>query len=70
MLQSCRYVHGDFAYQANYCAGLRILDVSNAATGVLSEVAWFDVAPDCDKPLFAGSWYGTPTPVTQTHSES
>jgi choice-of-anchor B domain-containing protein len=51
-----QYVHGSFSFQANYCAGLRVLDVAAAHKGVLEEVAYFDVAPDCDKALFAGAW--------------
>ena len=39
---------GDLAYEANYCAGLRILDIKELEHGADSvrEVAYFDVAPD------------------------
>lgn len=53
---------GNLAYQANYCAGLRILDVSEIAKEppVLREVGYFDVAPDCDAAGFKGSWSNYP----------
>lgn len=46
----------NLAYQANYCAGLRILDVSNISVAVLREVAYFDVNPSCSKATFSGAW--------------
>ncbi|MFU8832009.1 MAG: choice-of-anchor B family protein [Wenzhouxiangella sp.] len=42
------YVRGNHVYQANYTAGLRILDLTNIATAELVEVAFFDVFPDPD----------------------
>ncbi len=42
------YVRGNHVYQANYTAGLRILDLTNIATAELVEVAYFDVFPDHD----------------------
>ncbi|HSH03076.1 MAG TPA: choice-of-anchor B family protein [Anaerolineae bacterium] len=50
------YIHGQHAYQANYRAGLRILDVSDIANANLSEVAYFDVYPSNDAPGFNGAW--------------
>jgi choice-of-anchor B domain-containing protein len=51
------YTKGDRAYLSNYCGGLRVLDTSKIASGGdLSEVAYFDVAPDCDTTQFLGSW--------------
>ena len=50
----------NLAYQANYCAGLRVLDISNIREGDLKEVGYFDVAPDCDSPGFHGSWSNYP----------
>ncbi len=50
------YIKGDFAYQANYRAGLRILDLSNIASGVLVENGFFDVYPASDSADFDGSW--------------
>ena len=48
------------AYQSNYCAGLRILDVSNIEGADLNEVGYFDVAPDCSAPGFSGTWSNYP----------
>jgi len=55
------YTLGDRAYQANYCGGLRILDTSEVISrGVLSQVGYFDVSPDCDTTSFLGSWSNYP----------
>ena len=45
---SCQHTRGNLAYEANYCAGLRILDVAAIEGGAeqVQEVAYFDVAPD------------------------
>ena len=40
------YVRGDYAFESNYEAGLRILDVTGIATGTLREVAFFDTYPE------------------------
>jgi choice-of-anchor B domain-containing protein len=50
------YIHDGFAYQANYQAGLRILDLSGIAQGKLKEVAFFDIFPDGDQARFNGAW--------------
>lgn len=51
------YVRGDFVYQANYFAGLRILEMENLAQGRLHEVAYFDTVPDRQEVGFGGgSW--------------
>ena len=56
-----QYIKGDLVFQTNYCAGLRILDASDVAHGAkLREVAYFDVAPDCDTTKFRGSWSSYP----------
>jgi hypothetical protein len=52
------YIHNGRAYQSNYCAGLRILDVSDVTN--IHEVGYFDNAPDCDGPVFSGSWSNYP----------
>jgi len=54
-----QYVRGDYVYQANYVAGLRILDISDIASGSLSEVAFFDIHPasdGSDNDDFNGAW--------------
>lgn len=46
-------------YQANYVAGLRVLDIRDAANPV--EVGYFDTMPfGVDKPGFAGAWTAYP----------
>ena len=50
------YVRGNFMYQSNYGAGLRIIDISDPEN--LVEVGYFDTAPDtigC-----CGSWSNYP----------
>ena len=54
---------GNLVYEANYRAGLRILDVSNVKEDPdsVKEVGYFDVAPDSDGPGFSiGSWSNYP----------
>ena len=43
-----QFVNGKYTYQANYNAGLRILDVTDIANGNLTEVAFFDMLPGRD----------------------
>jgi choice-of-anchor B domain-containing protein len=50
------FVVGDYLYQANYEAGLRVLRIDRGAGLGLSEVAYFDTAPDNDSRRFAGAW--------------
>ncbi len=50
------YVKGQFAYQANYRGGLRILDLRNIGTANLSEVAYFDTYPSSNSTQFNGAW--------------
>lgn len=54
------YIKGDYVYQANYTAGLRILSLDNIASGKLSEIAYFDTFPDDDEVKFDGAWSNYP----------
>jgi len=54
------YVLGNLVFESNYCAGLRVLDASNIANGELTQVGYFDVAPDCSIAEFFGSWSNYP----------
>ena len=54
------YVLGDLAYESNYEAGLRVLDLSRIADGELEEVAWFDTYPLDTSINFAGQWSNYP----------
>ena len=55
-----QYVKGDFVYQANYTAGLRILSLENIADGQLEEVAYFDTQPRNESPEYKGAWSNYP----------
>lgn len=50
------YVHGQYVYQSNYEAGLRILHMDNLSAAELSEVAYFDTYPASDHAAFHGNW--------------
>jgi len=50
-----QYVLGDYVYQANYEAGLRMLRI-NRSTNTLTQVAYFDVYPARTAAQFNGAW--------------
>lgn len=50
------YVHGQYVYQSNYEAGLRILRIDNLSKAMLTEVAYFDTYPASDHAAFNGNW--------------
>ena len=50
------YVKDGYVYQANYTAGLRILDLQNVEQGVLTEVGYLDIMPKDDSATFKGVW--------------
>ncbi len=53
------YVQGNYMYQSNYSAGLRVLDISDPANPV--EVGYFDVNPEGDNEAgFNGTWSNYP----------
>ena len=54
-----QYVLGDYTYQSNYEAGLRILRIDQANYD-LNEVAYFDVHPEWTTPSFTGTWSNFP----------
>jgi len=54
------YIKGDYAYQSNYRAGLRILDVKDIANGNLEEIAYFDTYPSSNSANFSGTWSNYP----------
>lgn len=55
-----QYVQGRFVFQANYRAGLRILEIDSNGAPSLSEAAFFDVYPDDDDANFNGAWSNFP----------
>ena len=50
------YIEGNYMFQANYTAGLRILDVSNPKPQHISEIAFFDTTPGNESRTFSGLW--------------
>lgn len=54
------YVKGNYVYESNYQAGLRILDLSNVGSGTLNEVGYFDIWPYGDSADFEGTWDNYP----------
>ena len=55
-----QYIKGNYTYQANYTAGLRILSLDNIGDGELEEVAYFDTFTDNDNRSFDGAWSNYP----------
>lgn len=55
-----QYIKGNYTYQANYTAGLRILRLDNVGDGGLEEVAYFDTFPENDNQDFDGAWSNYP----------
>ena len=53
-------VDGDYAYLANYRAGMRVLDLSQIAAGTATETAWFDTFPDDDAVGLNGAFTAYP----------
>ena len=51
-----QYIRGNYVFQANYLRGLRILRMDDLTTGAMSEVAFFDTAPQTDGLNFGGAW--------------
>lgn len=54
------YIKGQRAYFANYTDGLRILDVSNAASAELKKAGFFDTVPNSGAATFDGAWTAFP----------
>jgi choice-of-anchor B domain-containing protein len=50
------YVLGNRVFQANYTAGLRVLEFGDLAALEIEEVAFFDTYPASDAAVFNGAW--------------
>lgn len=50
------YTRGNKFYLSNYRAGMRVLDITDIANGVMTEEAFFDTYPDDDNTNFDGAW--------------
>ena len=55
-----QYVYGNYAYQSNYRAGLRIMETQGVFRGNLTEVGLFDIFPADDNRGFNGTWANYP----------
>lgn len=52
-----QFVKGRYSYQANYRAGLRIIDLTNITNpAAMTEAGYFDVDPTSNASGFAGAW--------------
>lgn len=51
-----RFASGEYTFQANYRAGLRVLRLDDLAQAALHEVAYFDIFPADDARRFNGAW--------------
>ncbi len=54
------YIRGNLVYESNYRSGLRVLDASEIAQGILREVGFFDIFPFDDLPAYNGAWSNYP----------
>ena len=54
------YVVDGFVFQANYRAGLRVLDMRGVARGSIREVGHYDIYPPGDGTAFSGAWTAYP----------
>ncbi len=54
------YIIGDTAYQSNWKAGFRILDISNLPATTFTETGYLDIAPDSDSVATRGAWNNFP----------
>jgi choice-of-anchor B domain-containing protein len=51
-----QYTKDGYVFQANYTAGLRVLDAGDIANGNLTEIGYFDIYPASDEAFFAAAW--------------
>lgn len=54
------YTRDNAAFEANYTAGLRVLDLKNVATAELTEIGFFDSMPNTDSNQMNGAWTAYP----------
>ncbi|WP_299884084.1 choice-of-anchor B family protein [uncultured Lacinutrix sp.] len=50
------YIHNNTYFQANYRAGVRMIDISNIGSNSMTEVGFFDTYPDDNNANFNGAW--------------
>jgi hypothetical protein len=54
------YIRGNLVYESNYRSGLRVLDATDVAAGILREVGFFDIYPSDDLTGYNGAWTSYP----------
>ena len=54
------YMQDQFTYESNYCSGVRVLDNIRMDETIVNEVAFFDLYPAHDNPIFEGTWSNYP----------
>lgn len=54
------YMQDQFTYESNYCSGVRVLDNIRMDEAIVNEVAFFDLYPAHDNPIFEGTWSNYP----------
>ena len=54
------YVLGNKVFQANYRAGLNILEITDASTASFNEIGYFDLYPNSNSAQFNGAWSNYP----------
>ena len=54
------YVRGNYVFESNYRAGLRILELTDPAQAQLTQVGFFDVDPSGDGATFEANWGNYP----------
>lgn len=50
------YTHDGYYFQANYTAGLRVIDVAQIADNKMTEIGFFDTFPTHNDVDFSGAW--------------
>jgi len=50
------YTKGNTYFQANYSAGVRMIDISNIENKSLTEIGFFDTYPENNNAAFKGAW--------------
>ncbi|PQJ76719.1 choice-of-anchor B family protein [Polaribacter glomeratus] len=50
------YIKDNIYFQANYTAGVRMIDVSNVENKIFTEVGFFDTYPNNNSTAFNGAW--------------
>lgn len=51
-----QYTKDGYVFQANYTAGMRVLDAADIANGNLTEIGFFDIYPASNDAFFAAAW--------------